>query len=226
VRDIQNMKFWEPPTSAFQIAEFTFQDLKADIREAWFWDRLDVPPPEAGEMTAYEFGKRLERALQLFGPTLGRLYREALNDLIQRCFNLMYRKGAFNKLPQALLQADTPLDIEYDSPMARAQKAEEVNAIDAFMLDILATSRAQLEIGQQNTVADLIDWDEGATMKSRRGNIPERLLLSDAKVKSLRDERAERMNQAREAELAAQQAGTLKDASNTDAGKLRALTGS
>jgi hypothetical protein len=32
VRDIQNMKFWEPPTSAFQIAEFTFQHLNADIR--------------------------------------------------------------------------------------------------------------------------------------------------------------------------------------------------
>lgn len=229
VRSIAGVQFWEQPTSGFQVADMTFEELKSDIREAYFWDRLDLPPSDAGDMTAYEFGKRLQRAMQLFGPTLGRLYREALNGLIQRGFNIMYRKKAFPAVPKAVLEAAATagnrehVDIEYDNPFARAQKSEVVDAIDMYVGDMLNVSAGQTNAGQADTVLDLIDMDEYGTHKARTANIPEKMLRTTAKVTKLREERAARMQQQREAELAAQEAETLSTASKADVGKLKQL---
>lgn len=226
VRDIDKVKFWEPPPSAFQVAELTFQDLKSDIREAWFWDRLDLPPSDAGDMTAYEFGKRLQRAMQLFGPTLARLYNEALNGLIQRGVNIMFRKQAFPPMPESLRAlGTTKVDIEYDNPFARAQKSEVVDAMDMFVTDVMNMATAQTNLGLTDTVADLVDLDEVVTQKARKQNLPEGVLRQDAAVTQLRNKRAAQIQQQRDAELEATQAKTLSDASNADVGNLRQLVG-
>lgn len=224
VRDLNQIKFWEPPTSTQMAGQFTFEELRDAIREAFFWDRLDVPPADAGDMTAYEFGKRLERAMQLFGPTIGRLYREVLNDLIQRCFNLMFRKKAFGELPETLRQyADAHIDIEYDSPLSRAQNAEEVNSIDRFVADIASAAAAQMNLGMTDTVADLVDWDEAANLKAKRQGIPEKLLLEDGKVTRMREERKAQQEAQQLTEMAATQAGAARDASAADVTQLRRL---
>jgi hypothetical protein len=218
VRDMDKWQFWNAPTGQFQIADINLEELRGRIRQAFFWDQLDLPPVDApGNMTAYEVSKRIERAQQLFGPMLGRIYQEVLNPMIQRQFNMMYRKGAFPPQPDGLENSN--IDVEYDSPLARAQKMGEVDMLDRYAADLLAVVEIRPEM------MDLLDWDEAARLKAKRMGIPENLINGKDKVQQMRDDRAAAQQQAQMLEQAQGEAQVAKDLSQADPAKLQAIMG-
>ena len=94
------------------------------IRQAFFVDQLMLR--ESPNMTATEVIARNEEKMRLLGPVLGRLQAEMLQPLITRSFNLLAKQKIFAEAPEYLQTGN--IDIEYVSPLAKAQRQGELNS--------------------------------------------------------------------------------------------------
>ena len=95
------------------------------IREVFYVNQLMMQ--QGPQMTATEVIQRNEEKMRLLGPVLGRLQSELLKPLIDRAFNILLRKNQFRPAPDFLSGQD--IEIEYVSPLAKAQKSTELQSI-------------------------------------------------------------------------------------------------
>ena len=84
---------------------------------------------DAPQMTATEAMLRAQEKGALLAPTMGRQQSEFLGPLIEREIDILARAGALPPMPKALMDAGGIVDIEYVSPLNRAQRADEGVAI-------------------------------------------------------------------------------------------------
>ena len=154
-------------------------------------------------MTATEVLQRNEEKMRILGPVLGRLQSELLQPMILRVFNIMLRNKLLLPAPEIL--ANQEIDIEYVSPMALAQRSQELQSL-VRGLELFA------QIGQIAPVQDYID--ENGLVKNiiKLLGLPARMIKSDKQVAAMREERA--MAQAQQAQMmqAMQEAKIAKDA--------------
>jgi len=149
------------------------------IRSAFFVDQLlsgNTP-----NMTATEVIQRQEERMRVIGPVLGRLMNEMLRPLIDRAFALMLRADMLARPPEILQGID--VDIEYVSPLARAQKSSSVNGV-MRALEIL------MPLSQQLPVGDHIDPDGLVTYLTEALGVPKRVLKPQSAVDEEREQRA------------------------------------
>ena len=144
-------------------------------------------------MTATEVMQRNEEKMRILGPVLGRLQSELLQPLITRVFNVMLRRKLFSPAPQMLQQQE--IQIEYVSPMALAQKGQELQSI-----------MKALEIfGTISQIVPVQDWlDESGLVKhvSSTLGLPAKLIKSDVEVSQMREQKAaEAQQQAEQQQL-------------------------
>jgi hypothetical protein len=121
--------------SRFDVTQFERARLESKIR-AIFFDALLSLPEDGPQMTAREVVVRYELMQRLFGPSLGRLMSEFFAVLITRTDGLMTRGGAMPELPTVLEQKEWT--VQYESPLARAQRLGEVDSIQRFIAEDLA----------------------------------------------------------------------------------------
>jgi len=95
------------------------------IRENFFVDQLMTTGNQ--NMTATEVMQRTEEKMRLLGPVLGRLQSELLQPLITRSFNLLLKNNKLPPIPEEL--GDQDVEIEYVSPLAKAQKSQELSSV-------------------------------------------------------------------------------------------------
>ena len=95
------------------------------INKMFHIDQLVVT--ENRNMTATEVLQRQEEKMRILGPVLGRLQSELLSPLVTRVFNIMLRNQLFMPSPDILQQQE--LNIEYVSPMALAQRGQELQSL-------------------------------------------------------------------------------------------------
>lgn len=100
------------------------------IRESFFVD-LFLMLTEKPKMTATEVLERVEEKMIVLGPVIGRLMNELLDPIIQRTFRIVVERGLVPPVPAAL--ADVEYKIEYVSPLARAQKMYQLNAMKRWV---------------------------------------------------------------------------------------------
>ena len=181
------------------------------IRQAFYVDQLMLR--ESPNMTATEVIARNEEKMRLLGPVLGRLQAEMLQPLITRCFNLLAKQNIFEPAPD-YLQAGN-IDIEYVSPLAKAQRQGELNST-MRMFEIL-NPLAQLDPG----IFDYIDMDGLVKFITRTIGVPASVLRAEGEVTSMREARAEQ--QAQQAQL--DQASQVADAAGAAAPALKAVGG-
>lgn len=177
---------------------FTKEDYKNSIRQAFFLDKLLLPPrEEVGEMTAFEIARRIEQTQRVLGPTFGRLNQDFLQPFVIRNFRMMLRAGAFDEPPRIVQERGLNIEIKFVNALARSQQIEEVTAIQQWT-QILG-GLAQLE--QFETEAtDLLDIDQAGETSARILGVPEGA-IRDQKV---RDERRDRRAEERQQQLEAQ----------------------
>lgn len=84
---------------------------------------------EAPQMTATEAMLRAQEKGALLAPTMGRQQSEFLGPIIEREIDILARAGVLPPMPDALLEAGGIVDVEYQSPLNRAQRADEGVAI-------------------------------------------------------------------------------------------------
>jgi hypothetical protein len=179
------------------------------IRSAFYVDQLILS--QGPQMTATEVVQRTEEKMRLLGPVLGRLQAELLQPLISRVYNLMVRQKTFAAAPDFM--RDSQIEIEYVSPLAKAQKQGDVQS--ALRMLELFGPLAQLD--QQ--VLDYIDADGMAKYLLKTLSIPATTIRGDGEVAQMRSIRQQQQAQAAEQ----QQIMQLAEAAGNAAPMVRAV---
>lgn len=196
--DTDNMKPLQSGSN-FELSDVMVSKLQADIRKILMADQLQ--PQDGPAMTATEIHVRVEMIRKLLGPIYGRLQAEYLKPFIERCFGLAFRAGIFKPPPQSL--RGRSFSVRYVSPMARAQKLEEVNAIESVF-----ASAAQLEAVAPGTL-DNLDPQEALRLIVEGKGAPGSIRRKPEDVAALQKQRqdAQQQQMAQATAMQAQGAG-------------------
>jgi hypothetical protein len=174
--------------------------LQKSIRDLFFADALQgLPPVDASKMTAFEVAQRVEMMQRLMGPAFTRLLTEMLDPLADRVFGMLWRAGVLPPVPEEVLQAAArnqgQLDVEYQGPLARAQRGVEVKAIS----ESLAVATQIVQLTQQTAILDNIDLDLAWRLVAEANGTPRELVKDLAVVAQVR-----RLRQQQQAAVQAQ----------------------
>ena len=202
VRDMDAVKTLET-NQRFDVNQVKSDQKRESIKAIFYNQQLQLP--EGQMMTATEVERRFELMQRFLGPTLGRITVELLNPLVQRGVFLMLKRNALPPPPGELIDPRTgrmeDVDIEYEGPLARAQRASDVQAIERTMQDFTALS--QLD----PNVKDNLETDKIGRAIAERNGVPPQFIRDEEAVKRIRLARA---NAQMEAQKAKQEAETLK----------------
>ena len=170
------------------------------ISQTFHVDQLLVT--ENRNMTATEVAQRAEEKMRILGPTLGRLQVELLNPTVVRVFNIMLRNNLFPPAPEIL--QDQEIDVEYVSPMALAQKGQELSSIIRG-LEIFG------QISQVAPVTDYIDPQGLVKEIIKILGIPAKVIRSDAEVQQITEEKQAAQQQQMDMMNAVQESQVAKN---------------
>lgn len=122
----------------YNIAPGVLQALSAKIEraeyrvnEVYFKDLfLMMASTDRREITAREVEEKHQEKLFALGPVLQRTHRDALNNAIIRCYNILDRANAFPPAPPELQKR--LLSVRYTSALAFAQRAAGASSLERF----------------------------------------------------------------------------------------------
>lgn len=157
------------------------------IRQAFFVDQLLLG--QGSNMTATEVLQRNEEKMRLLGPVLGRLQAELLQPMISRSFALLLRGGFLPAPPEELQGMD--IDIEYVSPLAKAQKLTDLQSM-------LRGFEVMLQMSQVAPVMDYLDSDKLVEYIVETTGMPARVIRGKAEVDQMRRAKAQATAQVME----------------------------
>jgi hypothetical protein len=204
--------------SDFNVAFTIKADLQRQIRKVMMSDQLE--PKDGPAMTATEVHVRVNMIRQLLGPVYGRLQAEWLQPMVERCFGLAFRAGVLGTPPASL--ADRDYFVSYVSPMARAQKLEDVGAMDRYEATMAqgAAMVAQIDPQKALSLLDNYDFDQAMRKRAELLGVPAELVPTSkdiAMVRKLRDQAMQAAKQEavmQQGMAAAAEAGGKKIAEN------------
>lgn len=171
-------------------------DLQRAIRKVMMSDQLE--PKDGPAMTATEVQVRVNLIRQLLGPVYGRLQAEWLQPMVERCFGLAYRAGVFGQMPESLAGRD--YFVSYVSPMARAQKLEDVAAMDTYEQAMAAAAGLVAQVDPEKAIAMLDNYDFDIAMRKRAEllGVPAELVPTSKVIEKVRQLREQAMAQAKQ----------------------------
>lgn len=197
------------PTGDFQVAEKLMQDKRRAVQDPFLISLFQILV-ENPQMTATEVVERAREKGMLLAPTAGRTQAEYLGPMITREMDLLAEQGLLPPMPQMLLDAAGEYEIEYDSPMAKFQKAEE----SAGTMRTIQWASEIANVTQDPSVMDQFDFDVIIPDLAASNAMPERHMASPEKIAAKRE--------AREQAMQAQQ---MKDVLPAAAGMMKAAQG-
>lgn len=139
------------------------------------------------EMTAYEVAQKIQEKLQVLGPVIESLLAESLKPKLKRIFNILKRKGIISPPPDSL--KGVPLDIEFVSMLALAQKGAATGGIERLM-QIIGSVTPFYPQAKDNINIDAVIREYNELL----GN-PQKILFGEQQVT---EQRAEALKQAQE----------------------------
>jgi len=163
------------------------QDRQLAVQKTFYVDQLLMA--QGGNMTATEVLQRNEEKMRLLGPVLGRLQSELLQPLIERVFNILMRANVFQPAPEIL--TDQSIDIEYVSPLAKAQKSGDLTSVMRGV-EIFGS------MSQFAPVLDYLDADGLVKYVQKMLGLPAAIIKSDQEVAELRQQRQQQEQVAME----------------------------
>ena len=166
------------------------EQLRTAIKECYFTDQIQLQ--KQAQMTATEANLIFELMQRLLGPTFGRLEAQ-LGPMVERGFGILLRMGAFAPAPAAIA-AGGGLEIEYVGPLARSQRASEINALRQWLEQLVQVAPVAPE------VIDIPDFTEIFKDSARMLNVNERYVKTQETIDEIRSERAEKQAQAQTTE--------------------------
>lgn len=148
------------------------------------------------ETTVLTNAKIIEK-MQVIGPVIENLLSESLQPKLRRIFGILRRRGMIPPPPDSMKGA--PLDIQFVSILALAQKAASTSGLESLV-------RMTGELAQiKPEVLDNLDADELLTEYSNLLGNKQKILKSQKDVTALREQRAQQ--QAKQQQSAAMNQG-------------------
>jgi hypothetical protein len=149
---------------------------------------------ESRDATATEVMTRSQEQARLLAPLTGREETESLAMLIEREINLLFQAGELPDMPPELEEVGGDFKIEYTSPIANSQKADEA-------LGASQTVAAAFEAANYHPDAlDLIDLDEYVRIIGDANSTPSFLFRNEDEVIEIRGKREQEAMMAKVAE--------------------------
>lgn len=112
----------------FDVAKDEVAEDRAMIRKIFHTDDLELKDSPA--MTATEAQIRYEWMQRLLGKSLTALQNDALGPMILNLILMRVRLGASPPIPKKAKQAGGVFNVEYQGPLARSMRTDEVAAIE------------------------------------------------------------------------------------------------
>jgi hypothetical protein len=130
------------PTSRFEAAynvalnlndlHNIMQETRQSIRQGFYADMMMINDINSTQpVTAEEIKVRQQEKMLQLGSVVERNQDELLNPLIHRCFQIMQRRGLVPPPPPEV--AGHPMDVEYVSVLAAAQRATSTTSIERLV---------------------------------------------------------------------------------------------
>ena len=136
-------------------------------------------------MTATHVLEIVEQANRALSPVLGRQQTELLEPLVWRSFMIELRSGRMPLPPPELIGQG--MKVEYQSPVARAQKKSEKQALREGLVAALEVANTQPD------VLDNYDIDKIARMDWELGSLPVTGMRPVEEVQAIREARAQQV---------------------------------
>lgn len=186
------------------IAEEKMERRRKTINDAFlvtlFQILVDNP-----SMTATEAMMRAQEKGALLGPAMGRQQSESLGPMIERELDILQRQGALPPLPGLLLEAQGEYEIEYESPMNRLQRAEELVGISRTLE--IAAPFAQID----PTIMQVFNGPEVVRLAAEVNGVPQKVLRTSEEVEEMQNAQREADAQSQSIEQMQPAATALKD---------------
>lgn len=164
--------------------------LQAQIRKVFMADQLQ--PQDGPAMTATEVHVRVGMIRQLLGPVYGRMQSEWLQTFVERCFGLAFRAGVLGQPPETLRNRE--FHVRYISPLARAQRLEDVAAMDRVEAGLIQKASVMPEI------LDVYNFEEAETLRAQYLGVPGKVMRTDKELLAIRKQRTDAQAQAKQEE--------------------------
>lgn len=184
----------------WQLADARVAQYHAAIRKILMADQLQ--PQDGPAMTATEVHVRVGLIRQLLGPIYGRLQAEYLAPLVERCFGLMYRAGLFGMAPESL--GGQNLKVKYNNPLARAQKQEDVAAVERMTGNLTALANLGATVPAAAAALDKVDFDATVDVIVEGLGVPIKVIRDEDQLAAFREQRAQQQAQAQQVAQAQQ----------------------
>jgi hypothetical protein len=160
------------------------QQRRDSIRAVFYVNQLMMQ--QGPQMTATEVIQRNEEKMRLLGPVLGRLQSELLKPLIDRVFAILLRNNMLPAAPEFLSGRD--IEIEYVSPLAKAQKSTELQSI-MRAVEILGS------LANVAPVFDYVNFDNLVKHLADIVGVPQKILKTQSQVNAERQQAAQQQDQ-------------------------------
>ncbi len=188
----------------FAIGEDQKERLRTTINDAFLVTLFQILTDNP-RMTATEVMERAQEKGALLSPSMERLQTEMLAPMIERELDILGTAGLLPPMPQELIDRDGEFEIEYDSPLSRAQRAEEVVGVQRWLGDISGVAQFAPEI------LDHVNPDELSKVSSQVHGVPFSVQRTDKEVEEVRAQRAQQQQQAAQAAAIPDAAKAAKD---------------
>jgi len=193
------------------------EDVRAAIRSCFYADLILMftQGELSKEMTAHEVIQRQNEQMLQLGPVIERLEYECLDPLIKRSFNIMMRAGLLPPPPPEM--HGVPLDVQYISILAQAQKA-----VGTVGIEQLASFTGSLAAVFPE-VLDAFDAIEAVTQYANNIGTPPKIIRSLDQIAAIQQQKAKQMQQQQMMQNAMAAVQGAKVLSDTPVGQNSAL---
>jgi hypothetical protein len=190
----------------YEYTQIKEEELRRSIRRIFYSDMLEQLMAMEGQaqMRVYVFQQKQNIVQKMLGPTYGRWEAEFGIPWVARLFNIMYRAGQFAPPPDIILEQGGQPKVRFESPLARAQRLEEIDAMNQAMADLMPIMQIQLEewkmTGKQpnNWILDGYDFDKYVTKVNQNRGVPATVTRSDRQVMAIRQSRGQAEAEAKQ----------------------------
>lgn len=170
------------------------------------------------QMTATEFLGQKATQLQLLAPNLTKIHTYGLGPFVKRRAHMLIRKGLAPPMPPEM--KGQRIQIEFVSPLAKAQKASIGQQTMQFVGAVSQIAAAQVAAGEAPTAMDNVDVDGTVNVIYDSFGPPPSVLRDPATVAKMRADKA----QAQQQQVGLQNAGQLATVAATAAHAAQAAT--
>lgn len=161
---------------------------------------------ETPTMTATEVIERVREKGILLSPTMGRQQSEYLGPMIERELDLLARQQLLPEMPNELREAGGNVDIVYDSPLSRAQRAEEAAGLMRTVEAVMNISTTM----QNPAPMDHFNWDIIVPEIAEIQAVPPKWLNDAQAIGDIRQGRAQAQAQQQQIQAAPSAAAMVK----------------